>query len=187
MSKKMIIPIIIGVVVLLGISIAGSYNSLVSLEQKVEKEGSNIEIALQRRADLIPNLVATVQGYAKHEKRVIDAITTARTELLNASGVDAKSKANEKLTTALNSLFVIVENYPDLKASTNFIQLQDELAGTENRLATVRRDYNDAVNLYNTKVKSFPTNLMASMFGFEKKELFEAAESSYTKPVVEFE
>ena len=117
---------------------------------------------------------------------MIDKITTARQNLLNASSVEEKSEANDELTTALNALMVVVENYPDLKASENFIQLSDELAGTENRIATARRDYNDAVTSYNTSVKKFPTNILAGIFGFEQKDYFEVSEGKTEVPNVEF-
>jgi len=183
----MIVPaIIIGIVVMIGLSLIGTYNSLVKSEQNVEEQAANIDVNLQRRADLIPTLVSTVKGYATHENEAIDKVTDARTKLMGANGIKEQSAANDELTTALNGLMVIVENYPDLKASVNFIQLQDELAGTENRIATSRRDYNSAVNSYNTKIRSFPTNLMAGMFGFEKKVLFEANEKANIVPEVDF-
>ena len=187
MSKKMMIPAIItGLILVVCLSLIGTYNSLVASDQKVEEEKANIDVNLQRRADLIPNLVSTVKGYAAHENEAIDKVTEARTKLMGANGIKEQSAANDELTTALNGLMVIVENYPDLKASANFIRLQDELAGTENRIATSRRDYNSAVNSHNTKIRSFPTNLIAGMFGFEKKDLFEANVSANDVPEVEF-
>ena len=187
MSKKMIVPaIIIGVIIMIIATLGGTYNSIVSYEQKVEEQAANIDVTLQRRADLIPNFVETIKGYAKHENDAIDKVTEARTKLMNANGVSEQSKANDELTGAINNLLVVVENYPDLKASANFIQLQDELAGSENRIATARRDYNSAVNDYNTKIKKFPSNIIAGMFGFEKKDLFEASEGAKDTPKVDF-
>lgn len=185
-KSTMIILGVVAVVILIIAMLAGSYNSLVSKEEKVDKELANVDVQLERRADLIPNLVNTVKGYTSHETEVIDKITTARENLLNASSVEEKSEANDELTTALNALMVVVENYPDLKASENFIQLSDELAGTENRIATARRDYNDAVTSYNTSVKKFPTNILAGIFGFEQKDYFEVSEGKTEVPNVEF-
>ena len=123
----------------------------------------------------------------EHEENVINSVTKARENLVNAKDLDEKSTANEELTSALNNLFVIVENYPDLKANTNFINLQDELAGTENRIAVSRKDYNDAVKEYNITIKKFPKNMIAGMFGFETKDYFEAKETSLEVPNVSFE
>ena len=171
--------IIIGaiIVVLAGFYIT-TYNTIIKLEEEVDTEYSNISVQLERRADLIPNLVNTVKGYMAHEEKIINDITTARENLINANGIVEKSKANNELTTALNNLNVIVENYPDLKANENFITLQDELAGTENRISTARRDYNDAVKAYNTKIKTIPASFIASMMGKEKKDYFEVSDKS---------
>lgn len=182
----MIILGVIAAIVIIGAIVGGNYNSLVSKREKVEKEFSNISVQLERRAELIPNLVNTVKGYAKHETEAIEKVTTARENLLKANSAEEKSEANDELTSALNALMVIVENYPDLKANQNFIQLSDELAGTENRIATSRRDYNDAVTNYNTTVKKFPMNIIASMFGFEKEEYFEVSEGNTKVPEVNF-
>lgn len=133
---------------------------------------------LQRRADLIPNLVNTVKGYTSHEDAIIDKITTARENLNKAKTVEEKSEANDELSSALNSLMVVVENYPDLKASENFINLQDELAGTENRIAVARKDYNDAVKSYNTSIKKFPGSIFAGMFAFDSKTYFELPQAT---------
>ena len=179
--------IIVIIVVLLILYVIGTYNNLVGLRNKVKDQWAQIEVQLKRRFDLIPNLVNTVKGYASHEQSVIDSVTDARSKLLSANSVEEKAEANQELTTSLNNLLVIVENYPDLKANTNFIQLQDELAGTENRIAVARKDYNDAVKSYNKEIKSFPKNILAGMFGFEEKEYFEAKESSNEVPKVSFE
>lgn len=178
--------IIIGVVVLLAIFLISTYNGLVNKSEDVEGKYADISVQLERRADLIPNLVSTVKGYASHETEVIESITSSREKLLNADTVEEQAEANEELTRALNNLLVVVENYPDLKANTNFIQLQDELAGTENRIAVARKDYNEVVKDYNKDIKKFPTNLLAGMFGFDEKEYFEAKESSNVVPEVSF-
>lgn len=187
--KKSFIGIgIIGVLLVLIVGIfISKYNQLVSLNESVESNLSNVDVQLERRADLIPNLVNTVKGYMKHEETVINSITSSREKMVNASSVDAKNQANNELTTALNNLYVVVENYPNLKADTNFIQLQDELAGTENRIAVARRDYNESVVNYNKNIKSFPSNLIAKMFEFEEKQYFEASEESKEVPDVSFE
>lgn len=177
---------IIAVIIVISLALGGIYNSIVALEENVNSEFSNVSVMLERRADLIPNLVSTVKGYASHEQAAIDSVTKARENLLQAKTIEEKGEANNELTSALNALMVIVENYPDLKANQNFIQLNDELAGTENRIATARRDYNDAVKTYNSKVKKFPTNLIAGMFGFSEKDYFEVEPSKTEVPKVEF-
>ena len=188
MKKGTIIGIVIAVIVVLMVIIfASTYNGLVNKQEEVEGKYADISVQLERRADLIPNLVNTVKGYASHEEKVIDDITTARENLLNSKSIEEKANANQELTNALDALAVIIENYPDLKANTNFINLQDELAGTENRIAVARRDYNEAVKNYNKTIKSFPKNIIASMFGFEKKAYFEAKESANNVPEVTFE
>ena len=179
--------IIIGVIAVLVVMFASSYNGLVSKEEEVEVKLADISVQLERRADLIPNLVNSVKGYMSHEQSIIDSVTKARENLVKADDADEMAEANQELTTALNNLFVIVENYPELKSNTNFIQLQDELAGTENRIAVARNDYNDAVKDYNKTIKKFPKNILAGMFGFEEKEYFEANVSSSDVPEVSFE
>lgn len=178
--------VIVAVIIVIALALGGSYNSIVTLEENVNSEFSNVSVMLERRADLIPNLVSTVKGYASHEQAAIDSVTKARENLLQAKTIEEKGEANNELTSALNALMVIVENYPDLKANQNFIQLSDELAGTENRIATARRDYNNAVKAYNSKVKKFPTNLIAGMFGFSEKDYFEVEPSKTEVPKVEF-
>lgn len=186
MKKGIIIAIIVGVIVLLGIVLISANNNLVSMEAKVDAALANIDTNLQRRADLIPNLVSTVKGYAAHEQAAIDSVTEARANLAGASTVEEKAAADSALTTALNNLLVIVENYPDLKASANFTQLADELAGTENRIAVARRDYNDAVQSYNTAIRKFPTSLVAGLFGFAQKDYFRASDGAQDVPDVAF-
>ena len=186
--KKSSIAIIVVIVILLLIVIGGvsSYNGLVGLSEEVDNKFATIDTMLQRRADLIPNLVNTVKGYTNQEQSVIDSVTEARAKLNNANSVADKANADQELTSTLNNLLVVVENYPDLKSSENFINLQDELAGTENRIATARKDYNDAVKEYNAKIKRFPTNIISGMFGFEEKEYFQATEGSEEVPTVDF-
>ena len=185
MKKGLII--LITVVAIIVIAIISSYNGIVSKAEDVDNKFAAIDTQLQRRADLIPNLVNTVKGYAKQEQDVINSVTEARAKLAGANTVSEKAEADQELTSALNRLMVVVENYPDLKSSENFIQLSDELAGTENRIATARRDYNEAVKEYNTQIKKFPTNIMAGMFGFNAKEYFEAKEGAQEVPNVNFE
>ena len=185
-KKGMIIAIVVGVVVLLAIALISVNNNLVTMEAQVDAALANIDTNLQRRADLIPNLVNTVKGYAAHEQEALDSVTEARAQLAGASTLEEKAATDSELTAALNNLLVIVENYPDLKASANFTQLADELAGTENRIATARRDYNDAVQAYNTAIRKFPSSLIAGMFGFTQKAYFQAAEGTQTVPNVEF-
>jgi LemA protein len=177
---------IVGVLLLWGI---GGYNGLVGEQATVEQAASNIDTQLKRRADLIPNMVQTVKGYAKHEKDVFADIAAARSRLLNAdSRVDAKgaAEANAQMTGALGRLLAVAENYPNLKADQNFNKLQDELAGTENRINFARITYNDAVKGYNVRVRSFPNNLLAGVFGFGAKQPFAASESEKATPKVEF-
>ncbi len=172
-----IATIVIIAVALIGLFI-GKNNTIIELEETATTRFSDIKIQLERRADLIPNLVNTVKGFMAHEEKIINDITEARTKMLNASTVEEMSDANNQLSAALNSLNVIVENYPDLKANQNFITLQDELAGTENRIATARRDYNDAVKEYNTEIKKFPGSIVASMTGKQEMSYFEVSDKS---------
>ena len=188
MKKSTIIVLVIVVIAIIAIAmIASSYNGIVSKAEEVDNKFSAIDTQLQRRADLIPNLVNTVKGYANQEQEVINSVTEARAKLAGATTVSEKAEADGELTNALNRLMVVVENYPDLKSSQNFIQLSDELAGTENRIATARRDYNEAVKKYNLKIKKFPTNLMAGMFGYEQRDYFEASSQSQEVPNVNFD
>lgn len=185
-KKGIIIAVVVGLVVLLGVGLISGNNELVSMEAEVDAALANVDTYLQRRADLIPNLVNTVKGYTAHEQEVIDSVTAARASLAGASTVEEKSAADSALTTALNNLLVVVENYPDLKASANFIQLMDELSGTENRIATARGDYNSAVQSYNTAIRKFPKSLIAGLFGFEKKAYFQASDGTQNVPNVTF-
>lgn len=187
--KKLLGPIII-IVVILAI-IAGiffsSYNGFVNAEEDVNKSYSQVETQLQRRLDLIPNLVNTVKGFASHEKEVLSNIADARSKLAGASTPEDQAAANDELSGALSRLLVVVENYPELKADANFRQLMDELAGTENRLSVARQDYNAVVSDYNKKVKRMPGRIVASIFGFDEKEYFKADAAAQEAPVVDFE
>ena len=178
---------VIAIIVLLVILLGSSYNSMVKVNENVDSKYSDISVQLKRRADLIPNLINTVKGYMAHEEKIIDSITKARENLVNAKTVTDQARANDELTSALNSLNVIVENYPDLKSNTNFIQLQDELAGTENRIAVSRQDYNNAVKEYNSLIKSFPKNIIAGMFDFDEKDYFEITNADKEVPNVSFD
>lgn len=178
--------IVIGIILIIfGVGIF-SYNGLVGKSEKVNSAFANIDTNLQRRMDLIPNLVNTVKGFASHETEIMKNVTDARTKLAGAGTVQEKANADSELTNALSRLMVVVENYPDLKSSENFRQLSDELAGTENRIAVARREYNEKVKAYNASIKKFPTNIMADMFNFESKIYFEANEGAYEVPNVEF-
>ncbi len=180
--------IVLGIVILIaGIYISG-YNKLVNYDEAVKAAWSQVENVMQRRNDLIPNLVNTVKGYAKHEKEVFENVTKARSAWAGARTVDDKVKASSELDSAIARLLLVAENYPQLKANTNFQALQDELAGTENRIAVERRRYNEVVQAYNTTVRKFPTNIIAGMTGFKQKEIyFKAEEKAKEVPVVEFE
>ncbi|HIT52795.1 MAG TPA: LemA family protein [Candidatus Fimivicinus intestinavium] len=192
MSRKLkpwhivLIVVAIVVVALAGYTVSG-YNGLVEQRQSVEQAESDIQSNLQRRADLIPNLVNTVKGYASHEESIMEEISAARAALVGADNTGDQLAANDQMTSALNRLLAIAENYPDLKANTNFIQLQDELAGTENRINQARRAYNEAVKNYNTKIQRFPTNLIAGIFDFDAYDYFEASEGAQEVPSVNFE
>lgn len=165
--------IIIVIVVGLGMLVAGIYNNLVKLRNNRENAFADIDVQLKQRFDLVPQLVATVQGYAAHEKELLENITAARTAGVNASSIDDKIKADQQLTSALAGLKIQVEAYPDLKANQNFMQLQGELADIENKLAAVRRFFNSATRELNNAVQTFPSNIFAGMFGFHKEAMYE--------------
>lgn len=165
----------------------GTYNRFVTLDEGVKASWAQVENQLQRRYDLIPNLVETVKGYAKQEKDVLVEVTNARARVGGATTVPDKINANNALSGALSRLLVVVEKYPDLKSNVNFLRLQDELAGTENRIAVERKRYNDAVKTYNVLIRSFPSNILAGMFGFEKAAFFEAPAAAKTVPQVKFQ
>jgi LemA protein len=166
--------------------VKGTYNSLVMLDEGVKAAWAQVENQLQRRYDLIPNYVETVKGFAKQEQEVFIKVTEARSKVGGATTVPDKIKANNELSSMLSRLLVVVERYPELKSDQNFLRLQDELAGTENRIAVERRRYNEMVKTYNIKVRTFPTNILAGMFGFEKATFFEIPEAAQAVPKVEF-
>ena len=163
-----------------------AYNGLVTSNESIDGAWAQVENVLQRRADLIPNLVETVKGYASHEREIFEEVAQARSRLIGAATPAEASAANAGLGSALSRLLAIAESYPDLKANQNFVRLQDELAGSENRIANERRIYNDMVRAYNTTLKRFPTNFLGRAFGFEERDYFEAEEPALEVPKVEF-
>lgn len=184
MSKPLIV--VAAVLVLLALFGFGSYNSLVNLDETVESCWSQIDNQLQRRADLIPNLVATVKGYAAHEEAVFTQVNEARAKLAGAQSVRDAAQADARLSGALSRLLAVVENYPNLKADANFRRLQDELAGTENRIAVARMDYNNAVRRFNAAIRRFPTVIFARLLGFTPKDYFQAEPGAQSVPKVDF-
>ncbi|CAD2075788.1 LemA family protein [Jeotgalicoccus meleagridis] len=187
--KKYLIPIgvLVAVIVIVLIMIVPRYNSLVNLDEEVNGKQSQIETQLQRRGDLIPNLVNTVQGYASHEEEVFTDIADARSKIASSEGnVEDMAEANNEMTSALSRLLAISENYPELQASEQFTGLRDELAGAENRIAVARQDYNTAVQEYNRNTRTFPGNIIAGIFNFDEKPYFEADDSAQDAPEVDF-
>ena len=177
------IAIIGGAIVLIAIVI---YNSLVRIKNQVENSWAQIDVQLKRRFDLIPNLIETVKGYSKHEKGVLEGVTQARTAFMGAKSPKEMAKAENMLEGTLKTLFAVSENYPKLKANENFMQLQEELTGTENKIAYSRQNYNDMVMAFNTKIETFPNNIFANMLKFTKEALFETAESEKKNVKVQF-
>lgn len=175
--------VIIAIVVLLVLIVISIYNRLVKLNIRTDEAWSDISVQLKRRYDLIPNLVETVKGYAKHEKTVFEDVTKARAEALGAKGMNEKSKAENQISEALKSIFAVAEAYPDLKANTNFAQLQAEITDTEDKIQAARRFYNGNVRDLNIALQSFPTSILASMFHFQKRELFELEQAEAKEPV----
>jgi LemA protein len=165
--------IVLGIVILLVIWVMGMYNGLVKLRNQVKNAWSQIDVQLKRRHDLIPNLVETAKGYMKHERETFESITKARTQAMQAKGVAESAKAEGQLSEALSKFMLVVENYPDLKASQNFLALQEELTTTENKVGFARQFYNDQVQQFNIRIESVPTNIIANMFGFKQAEFFE--------------
>ncbi len=196
MSKKWItIGIILVVIFLLYNFFSGRYNNMVAMEENVNTQWSNVETQYQRRYDLIPNLVNTVKGFAQQEQEVLTGVTEARAKAssiqidptnLNESNLQQFQQAQGQLNSALSRLLVTVERYPDLKSNQNFLELQAQLEGTENRIAVARQRFNGAAQEYNTYIRSFPTNTLAGMYGFERKPLFEADQGAESAPQVEF-
>lgn len=189
MKTKWIVLIIILIVLLVGGgSCVGKYNQLVTLNESVDTAWAQVENVLQRRNDLIPNLVNTVKGYATHEQKTFIDVTEARAKVGQAQTIPQKVEANNQLTAALGRLLLVVERYPDLKANQNFLALQDELAGTENRIAVERKRYNDAVKQYNVFVRMFPNNFIAMIFGYARENVyFKADEGAEKAPEVKFD
>jgi len=187
MSVTMIIGIIV-LLIIIGILVyfVSIYNSLVKLRNRVKNAWSQIDVQLKRRTDLIPNLMETVKGYAAHEKGVLENVTRARANLMNAQTPQENAEANNVLSGALKSLFAVAENYPDLKASQNFQDMQRQLSETEDKIAYSRQFYNDTVLMYNNKIQMFPSNLVASQFNFLEEEFFEVADTEREVPEVKF-
>ena len=181
------IAIVLVVALALGASLQGRYNEMVAQREEIKRAWAQVDVVLQRRADLVPNLVETVKGFAAQERTVFDSIAQARAAMAGAKTPAARIAANDQLSGALSRLLVVVESYPQLKSNENFLRLQDELAGTENRIAQERRKYNEVVQAYNTNIQLFPNNLVAGMFGFQREEAyFRAAEGARQAPAVKF-
>lgn len=178
-----IVWVIVGIFVFLGLAVAGVYNSLVRSRNRAEEAWSDIEVQMKRRYDLIPNVVATVKGYAAHESGVFERVTQARTTAMGAKTAEEHAKAENMLSNTLKTLFAVAENYPDLKANANFLDLQRELADTENKIQAARRFYNGNVRDLNIKIESFPTNFIAGPFGFKKLEFFDLENDAAKEPV----
>ncbi|MBW6481469.1 MAG: LemA family protein [Vicingaceae bacterium] len=196
MKKSIIVLGVLGLLILwLVFSAIGSYNSMVTKDEAVDGQWAQVENVYQRRADLIPNLVSTVKGYAAHEKETLEGVVNARAKAtsttINADNLDAAAlqkfqAAQDGLSSALSRLMVVVEKYPDLKANQNFLELQAQLEGTENRIANERMKFNESAKDFNTYIRKFPKNLYAGMFGFEKRAYFESTEGADVAPTVEF-
>lgn len=184
--SKAVLGVVLGVLILAVVGGISMYNGLVTANENIDGKWSQVENQLQRRSDLIPNLVETTKGYAAQEKTIFTQIADARAKLAGATSVAGKAQADSELSSALSRLLVVVENYPNLKSDANFRQLSDELAGTENRLAVARKDYNDAVQSYNTRIKKFPASILAGMGGFQPRDYFKAANEAKETPKVKF-
>ena len=178
--------ILVAIVVLVALFVAVAYNGLVRRRNCSDEAWAQIDVQLRRRYDLIPNLVETVKGYAAHERGTFEAVTQARANAISAQGVAQQAQAETQITGALKSLFAVSERYPDLKANQNFLALQEELTSTEGRIAYARQFYNETVRSYNTRIQSFPTNLLAGGFGFGAREYFEADDTSRGPVTVQF-
>ncbi|MBC8358574.1 MAG: LemA family protein [Candidatus Aminicenantes bacterium] len=183
MEIAVLFLIIFAVILILAV---GIYNRLVNLRNRCDNSWAQVDVQLRRRYDLIPNLVETVKGYAKHEREVFEKVTEARSKAINAGTVKEQGQAENMLTGALKSLFAVVENYPELKANQNFLMLQEELAGTEGKIAYARQFYNDMVMKFNTKQQVFPSNIIANMFNFNENEYFEIEEEARGPVEVKF-
>ncbi len=178
--------IIGGIAVVIALFIAIVYNSLIRLRNQVDNSWAQIDVQLKRRYDLIPNLIETVKGYMKHEKQVLENITKARSAIMKAETVSEKADANNMLSGTLKSLFAVSENYPKLRANENFMQHQEEITGTENKISYARQHYNDMVMQFNTKIQTFPNNTIAGILNFEKKDLFKAPKEEKKNVKVKF-
>ena len=185
-TGTIVIIVIVGILLFLVFYVIGIYNKLVNARNKVENQFSQVDIQLKRRADLIPNLVETVKGYAKHEKEAFTDVIEARNKALSAGSVNEKIEANNELTGALNKLFALAEAYPELKANENFLSLQADLKDTEDKITYARQFYNDSVMVYNNKIQMFPSSLVAGIFGFKLETFFEAGENEKENVKVEF-
>lgn len=185
-SKWIIGGIVIGLIFFTGLWLIGTYNGFISSEESVNQKWANVQSAYQRRADLVPNLVKTVKAYSDYEGDVLTQITKARASIGSANTPSSLANADQELSSALSKLLVVVENYPNLKANENYLSLQDELAGTENRIKVERDNFNQAVREYNVKTRRFPSNFLARMFGFNQKEMFESTKGSDVVPNVDF-
>ncbi|MBR2471281.1 MAG: LemA family protein [Clostridia bacterium] len=185
-STKIIIAVVAIVVILVAL-FASSYNGMVNAQKDAENAFSNIDTQLQRRFDLVPNLVETVKGASAHEQDIINSVTEARAKYVGAGSVSEKAEAAGEFSSALSRLMVVVENYPTITATQSYIALQDELAGTENRINIARQDYNAAASEYNKKIRTFPNVIFAGMFGFEQMSLFEATSGAESVPQVSFQ
>ncbi|MDO5815066.1 MAG: LemA family protein [Methanobrevibacter sp.] len=182
----LLIIIIVVIVIIIIATLIHMYNNLVGLRNRVKNSYAQIDVQLKRRNDLIPNLVETVKGYAAHEKGVLEEVTKARTGVMNASTIEETSAADNQLTGALKTLFAVAENYPDLKANSNFQQLQSDLTDTEDKISYARQFYNDVVLKYNNACQQFPSNLMAKLFGFKEEEFYQAPAGETAVPEVKF-
>jgi len=178
-----LIWIVVIVVVVLLFGFIGVYNRLISLKNRTDEAWSDIDVQLKRRYDLVPNLVETVSGYAKHEKELLENVTKARTEAMGAKSFDDRAQKENQLSETLKSLFAVAENYPNLKANENFAKLQDQLTETEDKIQAARRFYNGNVRDLSIAIESFPSNLIAGIFGFKKRELFQLEEKAASEPV----
>ena len=185
-TSAIVIVIIVGLLLLAVFYVIGIYNKLVNARNKVDNQFSQIDVQLKRRSDLVPNLVETVKGYAKHEEGTLTAVIEARNKSVSASGVNEKIEAEGELTKALNRLFALTEAYPDLKANENFLSLQNDLKDTEDKIMYARQFYNDTSMTFNDLVEMFPSNIVAKMFGFKKYEFFSATEEEKQTPKVKF-
>jgi len=179
--------VVLGIIIIAGLFFIGMYNALVRLRNRVKNAWSQIDVQLKRRHDLIPNLVETAKGYMKHERGTLDSVTQARSKAMSAESVGDKAKAEGELNGAMSKFFLVVENYPDLKANQNFLAVQEELTSTENKISFARQSYNDQVLFFNNKIQVFPSNMVAGMFNFKTEDFFELEDEAEREvPKVDF-